>query len=127
MCNGAVKQVSAGVAPCNIKVETRSGTLKLVSKFALAGFCFAYAANYNKPEQDQFHKVVLHGETLVFITTAIAVTVAEIESSSTFLKLVSQRKFKQFSQNRSCYTVQCLLKLVPQHRCSQVSAKSFNV
>ena len=127
MCNGAAKQVSAGVAPCNIKVETRSGTLKLVSKFALAGFCFAYAANYNKTERDQFHEVMSHGETLVFITTAIAATVAEIESGSTFLKLVSQRKLKFFSRNRSCYTVQCLLKLVPQRRCSQVLAKSFNV
>ena len=105
MCNGAAKQVSAGVAPCNIKVETRSGTLKLVSKFALAGFCFAYAANYNKTERDQFHEVMLHGETLVFITTAIAATVAEIESGSTFLNLVSQRKLKFFSRNRSCYTV----------------------
>ena len=127
MYNGAAKQVSAGVAPCNIKVETRSGTLKLVSKFALGGFCFAYAVYYNKPEQDQFQEVVLHSKTLIFISTAIAATAAEIESGSTFVKVVSQRKFKKFSQNQSCYTVQCFLKLVPQRRCSQVSAKSFNV
>ena len=38
----------------------------------------------NKTEQDQFHEVVLHGETLVFITTAIVATVAEVESCSTF-------------------------------------------
>ena len=94
MCNGAAKQVSAGVAPCNIKVETRSGTLKLVSKFVLAGFCFAYAAYYNKPERDQFHEVVLHGETLAFITTAIGATVAEIESGSTFVKIVSANTLK---------------------------------
>ena len=98
MCNGAAKQVSAGVAPCNIKVETRSGTLKLVSTFALVGFSFAYAAYYNKPEQDQFQEVVLHGETLVFITTAIAATVAEIESGSTFVKGFSPRKFKNFHE-----------------------------
>ena len=35
-------------------------------------------------ERDQFHEVVLHGETPVFITTAIAATVAEVESGSTF-------------------------------------------
>ena len=29
MCNDAAKQASAGVAPCKIKDETCSGTLKL--------------------------------------------------------------------------------------------------
>ena len=32
---------------------------------------------------NNFHKVVLHGETLVFVTTAIVATVAEVESGST--------------------------------------------
>ena len=38
----------------------------------------------NRTEQDQFHEAVLHGETLVFITTEIVATVAEVESDSTF-------------------------------------------
>ena len=34
---------------------------------------------------NKFHKVkVLHSETLVFVTTAIVATVAEVESGSTF-------------------------------------------
>ena len=33
---------------------------------------------------NKFHKVVLHGETLVFVTTVIVATVAEVESGSTF-------------------------------------------
>lgn len=35
-------------------------------------------------KQDQYHEVALHTETLVLVTTAIAVTVAEVESGSTF-------------------------------------------
>ena len=35
----------------------------------------------NKTDRDQLQEVVLHGETLVFITTAV---VAEVESVSTF-------------------------------------------
>ena len=35
----------------------------------------------DKTKRDQFHEVVLHGVTLVFITTA---TVSEVESGSTF-------------------------------------------
>ena len=36
----------------------------------------AYAAEYNKTGLNQFHKVVLQGQTLVFITTAIVARVA---------------------------------------------------
>ena len=38
----------------------------------------------NKTEQDQFHEVVLHCESLVFISTEIFATVGEVESDSTF-------------------------------------------
>ena len=33
---------------------------------------------------NKFHKVMLHGETLVFVTTAIVSIVAEVEGGSTF-------------------------------------------
>ena len=33
---------------------------------------------------NKFHKVVLHGETRVFVTTAMIATVAEVQSGSTF-------------------------------------------
>ena len=41
-------------------------------------------SRHNKTERDQVQEVVLHGETLVFVATAIAETVAEEESRSTF-------------------------------------------
>ena len=37
-----------------------------------------------RPRLNKFRKVVLHGEALVFVTTAIVATVAEVESGSTF-------------------------------------------
>ena len=76
---------------------------------------------------NKFHKVVLHGETRVFVTTAIVATVAEVESGSTFDKTCLATEVQKVSRNRPCYTVQRLLKHVSQRRCAQVSAKSFNV
>ena len=76
---------------------------------------------------NKFHKVVLHGETLMFVTIAIAVTVAEVESRSTFGETCLATEVQKVSRNRPCYTVQRLLKHVSQRRCTQVSAKSFNV
>lgn len=38
----------------------------------------------DKTERDQFHEVVLHSETLVFVTTQIVATVTEVNSGSTF-------------------------------------------
>ena len=73
---------------------------------------------------NKFHKVVLHEETLVFVTTAIVATVAEVESGSTFGETCLATEVQK---NRPCYTVQRLLKHVSQRRCAQVSAKSFNV
>jgi len=35
-------------------------------------------------ERDQFHHVMLHGETLVFVAHVIVVTVAKVESGSPF-------------------------------------------
>ena len=38
----------------------------------------------DKTERGQFHEVVLHSETLVFVTTQIVATVTEVNSGSTF-------------------------------------------
>ena len=76
---------------------------------------------------NKFHKVVLHGETFVFVTTAIVATVAEVGSGSTFDETCLATEVEKVSRNRPCYTVQRLLKHVSQRRCTQVSAKSFNL
>ena len=76
---------------------------------------------------NKFHKVVLHGETLVFVTTAIVATIAEVESRSTFRETCLATDVQKVSRNRPCYMVQRLLKHVSQRRCTHVSAKSFNV
>ena len=47
-------------------------------------------------EPHRFHDVVLHSETPVFITVAIAAIVAEVESGSTYRATVT------FSLNLSC-------------------------
>ena len=83
-----------------------------------------------KGTANKFHNVVLHGETLVlvvFVTTAIVATIAEVESGSTFRETCLVTEVQKVSRNRPCYTVQRLLKHVSQRRCTQVSAKSFNV
>ena len=67
----------------------------------------AYAAQRDKTERDQFQEVMLHGETLVFIAIAIVATV--VEYSSTF--------------RETCLATE----VVSQRRCTQFSAKSFNV
>ena len=61
---------------------------------------------------NKFHKVVLHGETLVFVTTAIVVTVAEVEGGSTFRETCLATEVQKVSRNQPCYTVQRLLKHV---------------
>ena len=71
--------------------------------------------------------MVLHGETRVFVTTAIVATVAEVESGSTFGETCLATGVQKVSRNRQCYTVQRQLKHVSQRRCTQVAAKSFNV
>ena len=76
---------------------------------------------------NKFHKVVLHGETRIFVKTAIVATVAEVESGSTFRETCLATEVQKVLRNRPCYTVQRLLKHVSQRRCTQVSAKSFNV
>ena len=75
----------------------------------------------------KFHKVMLHVETRVFVATAIVAIVAEVESGSTFGETCLATEVQKVSRNRPCYTVQRLLKHVSQRRCTQVSAKSFNV
>ena len=77
---------------------------------------------------NKFHKVVLHGETLVFITTGIVATVAEVESGSTFGETCVATEVQKVSRNRPCYTVQRLLKRVSQRRCTlRRCTASFNV
>jgi len=70
---------------------------------------------------------MLHAETRIFVTTAIVAIVAEVESGSTFGETCLATEIQKVSRNRPCYTVQRLLKHVSQRRCTQVSAKSFNV
>ena len=70
---------------------------------------------------------MLHGETRIFVTTAIVATNAEVESGSTFGEICLATEVQKDSRNRPCYTVQRLLKHLSQRRCTQVSAKSFNV
>ena len=68
--------------------------------------------------------MVLHGETLVFVTTAI---VAKVESGSNLSETCLATEVQKVSRNRPCYTVQRLLKHVSKRRRTQVAAKSFNV
>ena len=70
---------------------------------------------------------MLHGETRVFVTTAIVAIVGEVESGSTFGETCLATEVQKVSRNRPCYTVQRVLKHVSQRRCTQVSAKNFNV
>ena len=71
--------------------------------------------------------MVLHGETPVLFTTAIVATVAGEESGSTFRETCLATEVQNFSRNQLCYAMQRLLKHVSQRRCTQVSAKSFNL
>ena len=77
-------------------------------------------------ERDQFHEVVLHGETLVLSPLRPLRAVAEVESGSTFRETCLATEVQK-SFTKPCYTVQRQLKLVSQRRCTQVSAKSFSV
>ena len=61
---------------------------------------------------------MLHGETLVFITTAIVATVAEVENGSTLRETCLAT---QVSRNQPCCTLPFLLKPVSQRLCTQVS------
>ena len=71
--------------------------------------------------------MLLHGKTLVFVTTAIVATVAKVESGSTFRETCLATEVQKVSRNRPCYTVQRLLRNVSQRHCIEVSTKSFNV
>lgn len=96
------EEVSAGIALCNIKGQNLFGNIEtglqmlfssviLLWMFAMnrgrlifSVFWLAYIAYCKETKQDQFREVVLHGETLMFINTAIVATTAEVGSSSTF-------------------------------------------
>ena len=71
--------------------------------------------------------MVLHGETPVLVTTTFVAAVAEVESGSTFRETCLATEVQKVSRQRPCYKMQRLLKHVSQLRCTQVSAKSFNV
>ena len=49
---------------------------------------------------NKFHKVVLHGESLIFITTAIVATVA-VESGSTFGETCLATEVQKVSRNHA--------------------------
>ena len=77
---------------------------------------------------NKFHKVMLHGETLVFVTTAIVATVAEVESGSTFGETCLATEVQiVFTKPTMLRGAERLLKHVSQCRCTQVLTKSFNV
>ena len=65
---------------------------------------------------NKFHKVVLHGETLVFVTTEIVASIAEVESGSTFRETCLATEVQNVSRNRPWYTVEPLLKNLSQRR-----------
>ena len=51
---------------------------------------------------NKFHKGMLHGETRVFVTTAIVAIVAEVESGSTFGETCLATEVQKVSRNRPC-------------------------
>ena len=51
---------------------------------------------------NKFHKVVLHGETVVLVTTAIVATVAEVKSCSTFGETCLATEVQKVSRNQPC-------------------------
>ena len=78
---------------------------------------------FELPLKDKFHKMVLHGVTLVFTTTAIVVTVAEVENGSTFRETCLATEL----QNVSGKPTMLHVNLFRSRRCVQVSAERFNV
>ena len=69
--------------------------------------------------------MVLYGETLDFITSAMVATVAEVDSGSTLRDtcLSTEAQKSVTKPTISCYTVQRLLKHVLQRSCTEVSPK----
>ena len=57
----------------------------LVSTLAINHGRLVVLVERNKTERELFHEVVLHDETLVFITTVIVETVLQVEDASTVL------------------------------------------
>ena len=57
-----------------------------------------YAASRDKSERDQFHEVVLHGETLVFSPLRPLRAVAEVESGSTFRETCLATEVRKFQE-----------------------------
>ena len=83
-----------------------------------------------KALRNKFHEVVLHGETLGFFFTGATVASRCRSRKRFYFSWNLSRnvwKLEKLSRNRLCYTVQRLLKLFTQRRCTRVSAKSFNV
>ena len=81
------KNVLAGVAPSNIKGgssfrNVESG-LEMLFAWPYPVSDWLTQRSVTRPSETSF-EVVVHSETPVFITTAIAVTVREVESGSTF-------------------------------------------
>ena len=82
---------------------------------------------FELPLREKFHEVVLHSETLVFITTAIVATVTEVESGSTFRQTSVATDGQKVPRKPTMLHGAMPGELVSQRRCTQVSAKSFNL
>ena len=66
-----------------------------------------------QPQGDHFHEVVLHGETLFFITSAIVAIAAEVGSGFTLRETCLATEVKQsFHETRPFYTLQSQLNLI---------------
>ena len=131
MCNGAPKQVSAGVAPCNIKRRNlfRNVEIGLKMNHGRLGPVSDWLTqrSVTRPSKTSFTKWYYTVKLWFFSPLRPLRAVAEVESGSTFRETCLATEVQKVSRNRPCYTVQRLLKLVSQRRCTQVSAKSFNV
>ena len=131
MCNGAPKQVSAGVAPCNIKRRNlfRNVEIGLKMNHGRLGPVSDWLTqrSVTRPSKTSFTKWCYTVKLWFFSPLRPLRAVAEVESGSTFRETCLATEVQKVSRNRPCYTVQRLLKLVSQRRCTQVSAKSFNV
>ena len=62
--------------------------------------------------QDQFHKVVLHGKTIIFIITAIVAMVVEGERGSTFHEICVETEVQE-----SCMKLTMLHGAMPTKTC----------
>ena len=130
MCNGAAKQVSAGIAPCSIKCRNLFRNVEIGLKMNHGRLVpvsdWLTQRNVTRSSETSFTKWC-YTVKLWFFHHCDHCEPLEVESGSTFRETCLATEVQKVSRNRPCYTVQRLLKLVSLRRCTQVSAKSFNV